>query len=130
MIKQTAIYAGIMLAFLFVSGFNADSENNKDPFLGTWVFNIPQAPWEYSRGRIVIETNDENAMTGKIMFDNGYEVRIGKLTRQEEKLITETNIEGYPIRTVLTIKDDMLTGHTETPDGNIPFSAKRYIPEK
>jgi hypothetical protein len=129
MIKKTAIYMGILLAFVLVSGFSTDSAKTKDPFHGTWVFNIPQAPWEYSRGRIVIETNDENAMTGRIIFNNGYEVRIEKLTRQEDKLVMETTVEGFPVKTVVTLKEDTITGHTETPDGNIPFTAKRYIPE-
>jgi hypothetical protein len=129
MIKKTATYVGILLAFVLAGGFSADSVKTKDPFLGTWVFSIPQAPWEYSTGRIVIETSDENAMTGRIIFNNGYEVRIGKLTRLEEKLVMETTIEGFPVKTVVTRKEDTITGHTETPDGNIPFTAKRYIPE-
>ncbi len=119
-----------MLTFFVISGFNTVAEKAEKPLLGSWVFNISQAPWEYSKGRVVFENNDENVMTGKIVFDSGFELRIGKITREEDKVIMETFVQGYPVKTVVTLKEDTLTGYTETPDGNIPFTAKRYIPEE
>lgn len=101
-----------------------------NPVAGEWAFTVNQAPWEYSRGRIVIELDEEEALVGKILFDSGIEVRITRITQDEEKVIMDIYIEGYQVRTVVELKDDELKGVTETPEGNIPFSAKRYVPEE
>lgn len=130
MMRKICFYFGILLALSIFSAFNTVSEKVENPLLGSWVFNITQAPWEYSKGKLVFETNEENVMTGKIVFDSGFELRIGKITREEDKVTMETFVQGYPVRTIVTHKENTLSGHTETPDGNIPFSAKRYIPEE
>lgn len=128
MMRNLNFCIGILLAFFIISGFTTASVKTENPLLGSWVFNISQAPWEYSKGRVIFENNDENVMIGKIVFDSGFEVRIGKIRREEDKFIMDTFIEGYPVKTVVTLKENTLSGYTETPDGNIPFTARRHIP--
>ncbi|TVR74879.1 MAG: hypothetical protein EA408_01490 [Marinilabiliales bacterium] len=116
--------------FAFALLYGATPVKAVNPVIGEWAFSADQAPWEYSRGRIVIELDEEEALAGKLLFDSGIEVRITRITRDEEKVVMDIYIEGYLVRTVVELKDDELKGITETPDGNIPFSAKRYVPEE
>jgi hypothetical protein len=124
--KSLVPFFGIFLfTFLFMaSGVKADS-----PLPGTWSFNLPQAPWEYSKGKMIFENDADNMMSGKIKFDSGREVRIAKITRVEGKYTFEANVEGTPVKTIVTLKDNEMTGFVETYEGNIPFSAKKEVPE-
>jgi hypothetical protein len=115
----------VLFAFLFTAaGVKADS-----PLPGSWSFNIPQAPWEYSKGKMIFENDADDKITGKIKFDSGREVRIARISQTEDKYTFEVNVEGTPVKTVVTLKDNNMTGVVETYDGNIPFSAKKEVPE-
>jgi hypothetical protein len=116
----------VLFAFLFM----ATSAKADSPVTGSWNFNVPQAPWEYSKGKMILENDADDKITGKIKFDNGREVRIAKITRTEGKYTFEFNVEGNRVKTVFTLKNNEMTGVVETSDGNIPFSAKKEVPEK
>ncbi len=115
---------------LFLGLILAGNAKGADPLLGSWTFTASQAPWEYSQGMLIIELNDDKAPAGKLVFRNNYEVPLTRISEQEKKYTLVSNIEGYTITTVVELKNDTLTGIARTPDGNIPFSAKRYVPEK
>jgi hypothetical protein len=115
----------VLFTFIFMSSVaKADS-----PLPGSWNFNVPQAPWEYSKGKMIFENDADDKISGKIKFDSGSEVRIAKITQSEDKFTFEVNVEGNPVKTVVTLKDNEMTGFVETYDGNIPFSAKKVVPE-
>ncbi len=115
-----------IISFLFL----ATAVKAGDPLAGEWAFSVTQAPWEYSKGKILIDTDEDGLPVGKIVFDSGIEVRIARITQEENKVTMDVYVEGYPVRTVLDFEDDELKGFTETPDGTIPFSATRHIPEQ
>ena len=114
------------IAFLFM----ATSAKAENPILGSWLFNASQAPWEYSKGKVIFTQEEGKDIMGKIVFDSGIELRIANITRKEEKITFEAYVEGYPVRTIVDLKDDDMSGHVETPDGNLPFAAKREQPEE
>ncbi len=115
----------LFIAFLFM----ATSARAENPLLGSWVFNASQAPWEYSKGKVIFVVEEDKDITGKIVFDSGIELRMAKITQEEDKITFEAYVEGYPVRTILNLKEDDMSGHVETPDGNLPFAAKRKQPE-
>ncbi len=119
-----------LCGFLFL-GFtlSANTINANNPLVGDWVFSVSQVPWEYSRGNMVFEVQSENIVAGKMKFVNGLEARLVNVTQADEKYTFVITAEGYSIKTIVTLKDDDLTGYIETPEGNIPFSAKRGVPE-
>jgi len=125
--KTILTVCGMFLITFLLMSVSAKAGN---PLLGSWTFNVAQAPWEYSKGKIVIEEDEDLILKGKITFDSGMEFTIYKISEADEKVIIEMYIEGYPIRTIVTVNDDEISGYTETPDGNIPFSAVREPVEK
>ncbi len=124
--------SSIWFCSLFIISFLLLSPEARagNPLVGEWTFSVTQAPWEYSRGKVLIDLDEEQAPVGKIVFDSGIEVRIAKITQEENKVTMEIYVEGYPVRTILDLEDDEMKGYTETPEGSIPFAAKRYIPEE
>ncbi len=115
--------------FTIVLLFAATPVKAEDPLIGSWTFSVNQAPWEYSRGKVVFEAGKENVLQGKVLFTSGREIKINKISKEKEKVLFEMVVDGYQVKTIVTLKDDVISGHVETIDGNMPFSAKREVPE-
>jgi hypothetical protein len=124
--KSIVSFSGIILFALLFAETGSISSN---PLLGSWVFSVNQAPPEYSRGIIVFENNKDDIITGKIKFHSGFEVPITKINRVNEKITFEVFVEGTPARAVVTLKDNQISGFVETYEGNMPFTAKKEVPE-
>jgi hypothetical protein len=122
-------FCSFFLVLFFFAGFSEGSSKTEDPLLGSWVFSINQAPWEYSRGIVHFEVNDENELTGKILFSSNTELKIATITREKNKVTFGINIEGMHVTTVVTLEENTIKGYVSTYDGDIPFTAKRKIPD-
>jgi outer membrane lipoprotein-sorting protein len=120
----------IFLASITLAGSAAGYSMQANPLIGSWVFNVVQAPPDYSRGKVIFEANKENAITGKILFNNGNEIKINSITQQEEKVTFEIIVDGSPVKTIVSLLNNEIKGHVQTYDGNIPFSAKKELPVK
>jgi outer membrane lipoprotein-sorting protein len=120
----------IFLASVTSAGSAENNSGQANPLTGSWVFNIVQAPQDYSRGKVIFEVNKENVITGKILFNNGAEIKINKITQQEEKVTFEIIVDGSPVKTILSLVNNEIKGYVQTYDGNIPFSAKKELPVK
>ncbi len=124
--SSVSLFGMFFLALLFIAT-TAKAEN---PLIGSWAFNVNQAPWEYSRGKVVFDLGKEDELSGKIIFASGIEVAINKITQEKDKVVFDIFVEGTPVKTIVTLKDDNITGFVETYEGNMPFSAKREVPEE
>lgn len=127
------IIISFCLAFLLLipmAGISANNTEAENPLVGSWVFNVNQAPWEYSKGKVVFEENKDMELSGKILFTSGREVKIAKITQEEDKITFEVNVEGMPVKTIVTLEDNDIKGFVETYEGNMPFNAKRELAEE
>lgn len=120
----------VSFSVIFLLLFTAISAKAADPLAGSWIFNVDYVPWEYSKGTVVIEEDNEARLTGAIEFDSGIKIKINRITQESEKITFEVFVEGYQVKTIVERKEDILKGYAETPDGNMPFSARRHVPEK
>src|SRR5690554_1593858 len=57
--------AGILLIALISAG-NAHSADSE--LIGSWEFSASSAPWEYNKGTLIFEVNDEETLDGKVVF--------------------------------------------------------------
>lgn len=121
------------LAFVVLisgAGFSANNAEAENPLLGSWVFNVAQAPWEYSKGKVVFEENKEEELSGKIIFTSGREIKIAKITQEDDKVTFKVNVDGMPVKTIVTLEENDIKGFVETNEGNMPFNAERELTEK
>jgi hypothetical protein len=126
--KKVTLSFLVLLFIAFAANSNPAKVDNN--LLGSWTFSITQAPWEYSRGNIVFEVGEGKAIAGKLKFVNGLEAKIINVTQADGKIAWDITAEGYVLKTVVTLKDNEITGHIQIPDGNIPFTAKKEVKEK
>lgn len=115
------------LAFLLISIFIPVTD--ADTLVGSWQFNVQQAPWEYNKGTIEIEYNDVDDYHGKIVFHTGREVPIEEIYTEEESVTFDVVVEGYDIKAVGIIDTDKLHGYVVTVEGKMDFVANKQIGE-
>ena len=90
---------------------------------GTWAYSSPDAPYEYSKGDIIIKkAAGKYSAKIKFQYDNleTEDVKVDKNT-----VVIKFNIEGNSVKVTLKIKGDALTGVSETEEGNLQLTAKR-----
>lgn len=124
--KSIISFCGLLFLAII---FTANTSIRDNPLLGSWIFSVSQAPWEYSRGKVVFEKNDENVLAGKMLFSSGREIALSKITQEGERITLDFFVEGYPVKIIVTITDNNIAGFAQTDDGNLPFSALKEMPE-
>lgn len=118
----TTIFGGLLIGLFTIAGTFVTTDHS---VVGSWAFNVNQAPWEYSQGTIVFEENDEGELTGVIHFHTGQQITIASISLEDGELIFDVTVDGYDVRSVVNIGSDELSGHVATIEGNMPFSATR-----
>ena len=125
---KTLISHLLILPMLFLMIAAATSSIDKS-IVGSWSFTANSAPWEYNSGTIVFEEN-KDAIEGKIVFHTGREVAINSISQEEEEITFDIVVDGYDARIVFTVKENEISGHAMTIEGNMPFTANREISEE
>lgn len=119
--KIILISSLFLLAFILMAG----TSNNESVLEGSWEFSVDDAPWEYSRGVLIFETNDDLELTGKVEFDNGRVIQISNISLDGDKVVFEVSVDGNDVKTDFTLSENEMSGYVHTVDGNLFFSAKR-----
>lgn len=123
MMKVSSLLLGALLVFAFSNHAHAVTDDSA--LIGSWEFNVTGAPWEYSRGIIVVEPGDDGELTGKVEFSTGRVVQIASIAIEEDTVIFEVNVDGYDVKSDLKLSGDDLQGVVQTIEGNMNFSAIR-----
>lgn len=91
---------------------------------GTWAYKSPDAPIEYSAGKLVFARN-EGKPEAKIVMPNGMEVPVADLKATDTSFTFTMELEGSPINVSGEIVDGRLVGKSATPQGDMGFTATR-----
>jgi hypothetical protein len=91
---------------------------------GTWSYKSPDAPVEYSAGKLVFTLN-EGKPEAKIVFPNGTEVPVADLKATDIGFSFSMKLEGETITVSGEIADGKLTGKSATSQGDMSFTATR-----
>jgi hypothetical protein len=91
---------------------------------GSWSYKVPDAPDEYSSGRMVFSLNEGKA-EGKIVMPGGMEIPLTDLSATETTFTFSMSLEGSTINVSGGIADGKLVGKSVTPQGDMSFTAKK-----
>jgi hypothetical protein len=91
---------------------------------GTWSYKAPDAPVEYSAGKLVF-TQNEGKPEAKIVFPNGVEVPAADLKATDTSFSFKMKLESETITVSGEIADGKLTGKSATSQGDMSFTATR-----
>ena len=117
--------SGILLAFLFVVSM-AVSTNAADKgykkILGVWEFSAPTAPTPYDSGLLTLKEVDQELVAEFTI--QGQAMAVPQTAFEKDALTLNFEVENNPIMLKLILKDGILEGKTDSPNGPVTVTAK------
>jgi hypothetical protein len=111
------------LLFILVS-ISATASNPDKDLIGEWKFDVTQAPYEFQKGKMVIEQS-EDQLKGKIIFERAQDVTISEIETGDEKITITLYIQGERVQVVGNIEENKFVGYAETSTDKLDFSAEK-----
>lgn len=116
----------ILLVLLVVSSLTLSSNAAEKKFkkiVGVWEFAAPNAPQPYDAGVLTIKEVDKKLAAEFTI--QGQAMAVPQIEFAENTLTLGFEVESTPITLVLKLKDDVLEGTTDSPNGQITVTAKQ-----
>ncbi len=96
----------------------------KNPLKGTWEYKAPQAPWEYTSGKIIFSEVD-GKQTVVVRFNDGTEVKGTELKIEINTFSFSTEVQGNPVKVTGKLAEGKIAGKVDSPDGLLELTAVR-----
>lgn len=116
---------GILVTLLLVISMSVSSKATDNGFkklLGVWEFAAPNAPQPYDNGVLTLKEVD-NKLAGEFTIQ-GQAMAIPQIEFAQDTLTLGFEVENNPISLKLILKDGVLEGKTDTPNGPVTVTAK------
>lgn len=116
----------ILLVLLVASSLSLSSNAAEKKFkkiVGVWEFAAPNAPQPYDAGVLTIKEVDKKLAAEFTI--QGQAMAVPQIAFAENTLTLGFEVESTPITLVLKLKDDVLEGTTDSPNGQITVTAKQ-----
>ena len=113
----------ISLLILSTGVMFAQKNSNLKPE-GTWTFTAPDAPYEYSKGDIVI-TKEGQELEGELIFSEYSKTKLNDLKLENDILTFNVYVEGSLVKINVTVTKNEMTGKVTHPEGTLEISAER-----
>lgn len=113
-----------LIVVLAISSINVFASNEKKDFLGEWKFESTHAPEGYKSGIFSI-FEKEGKLAGEIKFADGYKVEVKDMEVQDGVLKFGIEVDYNYINIKAAVEDSILKGTAASPEGDIPFEARK-----
>jgi len=117
--------SGILLAFLFIVSLSLSAnsaEKGYKKIIGVWEFSAPTAPAPYDSGLLTIKEVDKKLAAEFTV--QGQPMAVPQIEFDNDALTLGFEVENNPITLKLILKDGVLEGKTDTPNGPVTVTAK------
>jgi len=120
LVVKNGIVLGLFLALVVGNAFAA--EKAKD-LVGTWNYEAPYAPYEYSTGKLIF-TEAGDKVEGKIKIGE-YEIDMRNVKVDGEKVSFGAYIEGEYVSLKITLKENTFSGTASYSEGSLEVSGEK-----
>jgi len=120
LVVKNGIVLGLFLALVVGNAFAAGKAND---VVGTWNYEAPYAPYEYSSGKLIFTESGEK-VEGKIKIGE-YEIEMRSLKVEGDKVSFGAYVEGEYIKVDATVKKNALTGTVNYSEGSMEVTAEK-----
>ena len=130
--KAQLSIALFFLLSISISWSNTDTEGHKidipwpsEALLGAYEYTVENAPYEYSKGVIIIAKLSETYMV-KVKLPNG-ELAGEDVQVVDNSIKFNVFIEGQTVAVDLTVDGDIISGKSTSYDGTFNIQGKRQV---
>ena len=103
--------------------FTANAQTKKSA-IGSWKFEVPQAPYGYDKGIILI-VQQGDSLAGEIKMDSGESFKLNKITSKNDSINVSTYVQGEPVNVNAKIDGDRMSGQAYWSQGSMDLKAER-----
>jgi len=112
----------IILGFVILNQTSFANDNKN--VTGTWKVEVTDAPNQYVNSSFIVsEVN--GGLTGKVVFEDGQELKVPDIQFSKDIIQFVVNIEGNDIKVSGKVGNAKITGKVEAPDGVLEMTAVR-----
>lgn len=120
LVVKNGMVLGLVLA-LFVG--NAFATVKVKDIVGTWKYEAPYAPYEYSSGKLIFTENGDK-VEGKIKIGE-YEIEMRNVKVDGTKVAFGAYVEGEYVSIKVEIKKNTLSGTASYSEGSLEVTAEK-----
>ncbi len=118
--KVTFLLMVLTLVFFNQRTFANDNKN----VLGTWKVSVADAPYEYVKSSFIV-SEEKGALSGKVVFEDGQELKVTDLVFAKNVLTFAVTIDGNDISVTGKVENAKITGKVNAPDGVLELIAEK-----
>ena len=120
LVVKNGILLGLFLALVVGNSFAATKAKD---LVGTWNYEAPYAPYEYSTGKLIF-TESGDKIEGKIKIGE-YEIDMRNLKVEGDKVSFGAYVEGEYVKIDVTVKKKALSGTASYSEGSMEVTAEK-----
>jgi hypothetical protein len=106
--------------------FSLQSKAQDKPFLGDWLYEIPEAGPGYDKGNLIITEKDGNTIC--IVKLQEAEITASNLKIVGDSLCFSTDVQGSSYQIRLKLENKKLIGTVESSQGSVQMTAVKFVP--
>ena len=100
--------------------------NDNKIVIGTWKVVVANAPNQYVNSSFIV-SDVNGGLTGKVIFDDGQELKVSEIQLSMDVIKFVVNIDGSDIKVSGKVENSKITGKVEAPDGILELTAIRKL---
>ena len=120
LVVKNGIALGLFLALVVGSAFAAVKAKD---VVGTWNYEAPYAPYEYSTGKLIFSENDDK-VEGKIKIGE-YEIDMRNVKVEGDNVSFGAYIEGEYVSIKFTMEKTKFTGTASYSEGTMEVTGEK-----
>ena len=99
---------------------------NKNSSKSVWNYEVPQAPYGYDKGKLII-TDNNNSISGEVEISSGYKIKMNEVSLIKDTLKGVVYIDNELVRLKGNVKDTIIVGTADTSMGLLKFRAIKEV---
>jgi hypothetical protein len=119
--KRSLLFFTLIIAIGIT--FTANAQTKKSA-IGSWKFEVPQAPYGYDKGIILI-TQQGDSLVGEIKTNSGESFKLNKIISKNDSINISTYIQGEPVNVNAKIDRERMYGQAYWSQGSMDLKAER-----
>ncbi len=124
--KKIILTSAMILSVVIMSSFAVnESIDDSKIVIGTWEYSVPDAPYEYQEGELIIEKKD-GKLTGYTMM-GGYKTDIEDVVVKNNNLTFYLYVESEKVIFDLDFEKKSFAGTVSYSEGELDISGKRKV---
>ena len=124
--KNLILLSSLIFTFVLASSFsNIDSSKKYKKLIGTWNYEVLDAPYQYQKGEFIF-ANEDGKLIGYIM-NNEYKIDLEDIIVIKKNVTFKVNVEGEMVTFNMDYKKKTMQGTATYSGGSLDVTGTKSL---